>query len=112
MFYIIYIKKTFDWSKNEWIGITILQVGKLRLHELSEHKHFSIAATISPDSKRENIFLLSKYHPFEPLTWLIEVLVFPYLGLFSCQPCKLVVLSSSSFLAGDLQSSRSFEINT
>ena len=28
MFCIKYIKKTFDWSKNEWIGITFLQVGK------------------------------------------------------------------------------------
>ena len=27
MFYVIYIKKIFDWRKNEYIGITFLQVG-------------------------------------------------------------------------------------
>ena len=36
MFYIIYIKKIFDWSKiiknNKVIEIIFLQVGKLRLH--------------------------------------------------------------------------------
>ena len=65
MFYIIYIKKIFDWSKNEYIGITFLQVGKLHLHKLCQNKHFSTTGSISPNSK-ENIILLPKYHSFQP----------------------------------------------
>ena len=56
MFYIIYIKKIFDWSKNEQIKITFLQVGKLRVHKLCQNKHFSTAGTISPNSKRKTFF--------------------------------------------------------
>ena len=43
MFYITYIKKIFDCSKNESIGIIFLQMGKLCLHKLCQHKHFSTA---------------------------------------------------------------------
>ena len=53
LFYIKYIRKLFAWSKNEQIGITFLQVGKLRLHKLCQNKHFSTAGTISPNSKRK-----------------------------------------------------------
>ena len=51
--YIIFIKKIFDWSKNEKIGTTFLQVGKLRLHKFCQNKHFSTASTISPNSKQK-----------------------------------------------------------
>ena len=51
--YIIYIKKVFDWSKSEYLGITFLQVGELCLHKLCQSKHFGTARTTSPNSKRK-----------------------------------------------------------
>ena len=87
-----------------------LQVGKLVLHKLCQNKHFSTAGRISPNSKRKTFSC--SYHSFQPLSWLIKVsFSFSLPRFFSCQPCNLVALYSSSFLAGDLQCC-SFEINT
>ena len=53
MFYIICIQKIFDWSKNELVGISFLQVGKLGLHKLGQNKHFSTVGTITPNLRRK-----------------------------------------------------------
>ena len=88
-------------------------MGKLSLHKLCQNKHFSIAGTVSPNSKRKkNIFLVPNYHSFQLFTWLFKTrFSFSVLRHFSSQPCNLFVFSSSSFLAGDLPCC-SFEINT
>ena len=85
---------------SKYIGITFLQVGKLRLHKLCQNKHFSTADTISPDSKRKTFS--HPYHSFQPfaLVLLKYVSVFPCLGVF---PISLVILLSSLLPASSLE---------
>ena len=86
MFYIIYIKQIFDWNKNEQIGITFLQVGKQIMHKLCQNKHFNTAGTVSPNSKKQNVFLLPKCHSFQPFIWLIKIsFSFSLPRAFSCR---------------------------
>ena len=87
-FYVINIKKIFDWSKNEYVGIIFLQVGKLhlcKLHlcKLYHNKRFSPVGAISQNSERK---------PFSCSVSIILSLIFPYLGFFPASP--VILLSS------------------
>ena len=53
--------------------------------------------------KKRNIALICNYDCFQPFGLLKYVLVFSVPRGFSCQRYNLVVVSSSSFLAGDIQ---------
>ena len=54
--------------------------------------------------KKRNIVLIRNYDCFQPFTWLIKISLSIFVPQgFSCQSCSFVVVSSSSFLAGDIQ---------
>ena len=53
--------------------------------------------------KKRNIALIRNYDCFQPFTWLIKIRFSFVPQGFSCQSCNFVVVSSSSFLAGDIQ---------
>ena len=53
--------------------------------------------------KKRNNVLIYNYDCFQPFTWLIKIsFSFFVPRSFSCQHCNLVVVSSLSFLAGDI----------